>query len=158
MAIKLVLRLTSLLAYLQACMIPKNHDVSVFFIASDAKYLGIVFCMVATFSELCLLLPKTHSSKLATIAEEGSRNGTWRAYFAVKRAKLFNRGYAMLDGSMDDFKISTDLLYMLEWPALLSVGPLQSNFDLVMSIYPGVEVLKGVGPEVVEAHFEPRNG
>lgn len=63
------------------------------------KYLGGVFFIVATLSDLRWLLLKAQNSKLSVSAEEKSRQGIWRMNFATKRAALFHRGYALFHGS-----------------------------------------------------------
>lgn len=59
----LELQLTSASAYLQACMIRQCLRARVLSTAADVKYLGSVGCMVATISELHLLLPMARHSK-----------------------------------------------------------------------------------------------
>lgn len=46
------------MTYLRACMIPREHHANVFFTAAIVKLLCSVVCMVATLSELRLVLPE----------------------------------------------------------------------------------------------------
>lgn len=81
------------------------------------KYLGTVVGMVATSSELCLLLQKARNSKRAAIAEKKSKQGIWRPYFAEKRAEFYHRGYAVLDEFVDASKVLIKVFNLLDRPA-----------------------------------------
>lgn len=112
------------------------------FTVPDLKHRGSVVCMVTNTSELCSHLPKAQESKLAAIVEWKSRQGIRRTYLARKKAALLHRGYAVLDGLSNASKIATKVLYVLERPASFMLEPLQTLFDLVLSFFPGKEVLR----------------
>lgn len=54
---------------------------------------------------------------------------------------LFYCGYTMHDGFEDVLKIPTDVLSLVRWPALFSLDPIQTLFDLVRSTFPATEEL-----------------
>lgn len=75
-------RLTSVSAYLQVCMISKDHCTSSLIAVEDVKYLDSKVCMLVTIFELRSLLHKVENSKISAIAEQKSRQVKWRTYFA----------------------------------------------------------------------------
>lgn len=64
------LQFTSVLAYLQACIILKDHRASVFCTAVDVKFLRSIVCIVDTLSKLFSLSSKAQVSELLAIAKE----------------------------------------------------------------------------------------
>lgn len=48
----------------------------------------------------------------------------------------------MVNGFADALELPTDMLNVLEWPALFSMEPLQTIFDLLISTFPLEEVIK----------------
>lgn len=86
---------------MQACMIRKDHCANVIFTAADVELISFVLFMDAILLELCSLLTNTYISKLAAMAEEKSRQHTWRTYFSEKRTELFYSGYALFDGCFE---------------------------------------------------------
>lgn len=89
----LELEFTSMLAYLQACKIPKNRRASMLFSVADVMFLRTVVPMVATLSELRSLLAEAQMSELAAVAEKKGRNGIWKTHFAGKRDESFQLWY-----------------------------------------------------------------
>lgn len=98
--------------------------------------------MISTVSELCLLLAEAQILKLATMATQKSRQVIWRSCLSRKRAELFHRKYAVIDEFKDVSRIRTEVLNVLEHPALFSLELLQTLFDMVMSIIPEKELLE----------------
>lgn len=121
---KLELQATTVSAYLQEYMIPKDQCASLFFTAADAKFVRSVVFIVATLFDLRALLLEAQILELAATAEKDSRQSIWKSYYTGKRAELFHRGYAVLDEFADASKISTHVLNMLARPPSFSVGPL----------------------------------
>lgn len=70
-------------------MIPKAHRASVFFIATDLRYLGSVAQMVTTLSEVCLLLCEAQNLKLPVAIEGKLRQRICRTCFAGKYVSSF---------------------------------------------------------------------
>lgn len=113
------LKLTSRSSYLQACMIAKDHLDTAFFAIPDLKYIIIVVFSVSILSELPILLSAYRSSELTRPLEKEVcawflENATYQ-----KKAELFCGGYSQLDASADALKIQTNVLNVLERPALL---------------------------------------
>lgn len=70
---KLELPFRSLLEYFQARMILKDNFAGVCFTAVDVRYLGSLVCMVANLFELCSLLLKAQTSRLAAAVGEKNK-------------------------------------------------------------------------------------
>lgn len=97
---------------------------------------------VCDFFELCLLLPKNQNTNLASIAEERSKEATWRTFLFGKRAELLHRVYVVLDRVADGLKTSTEALNVLERLVSFSAELLQTMFELGMSPFHGEGTVK----------------
>lgn len=60
----------------------------------------------------------------------------------LKKLELFHHGYAVLNGFADASKFWTEVLNMLEQLASFLVESMQTVFGLVISAFPGEDVLK----------------
>lgn len=100
--------------HLQAWMKPTDHRASVLFAVTYLRLVGSKSCTFATSSNARSLLVNAKISKLAAMAEENSRQGFWRIYFAGKRVELYYRRYAVIDGLADALKTLTEVLNLLD--------------------------------------------
>lgn len=112
---KLQLHFRSLLAYLEACTIPKDRQTNMFFTSADMKLLHGVLCMVVTVFEPHSPLPEAYNWKLAAVSKK-IRQGILRINFAWKRANLTHFRYAVLGGFGHVSRVLTAALNVLEWP------------------------------------------
>lgn len=134
---KLELQFTSALAYLQTCMIPKNHPTSVISTIANVNFLCSVLLKIATLSKLRLLLFKSCILKLTCLVKEDVRQGIWGTFFTRKRADLVHRRYTLLGEFTGTFELSTSVFNALGRPVSFSVDQLQTAFDLLTSMFPG---------------------
>lgn len=105
----------------------KSHYVRAFFTVTQVEFLCIIFYVAALLSLLCLISIEPIILKLSPLVEEEVGQYMWRAHFAEKTAKMFQRRFDMLNRFTASSEISINVFNTLNQPASLSIELLQLN-------------------------------
>lgn len=120
--------------------IPNVEDRSAVITAANVKFLHSIVCTAASFFHLRLLFPDSQNSELASLIYEKVYHCIWRTQFVNNKAGLFYRRYTVLNVLIVPPKLPINVLNTLVHPDFFE-GPLQTMFDLLISEFPGQELL-----------------